>query len=460
MNHLANVTLKELKDLFTPSAVATLFVLVVVFASLGTALRGADEGSSEDEDFGVAYAGDPDGRIAAGGIEFTVRDMMVAGYIANHGGVTPEEARKHVIFTDAFDEDGIFDWMEDNGMRYAVGAPDADRLRGGISKERMPFRTYYIFENGGILGAGNSSVPASIVAGASAYVSALLIKAGMGSDAPAAVRSPFYADNSDARTRVNGEAQDAEPGAIASALAKNSMVIPIIITFVIMMVGSMVIASIGSEKENKTLETLLTMPVRRTTVISGKLLAATLFGLFYGAVFMVGMKVYTNGIMDGSGDVDLASLGLSMGAGDWALLFILLFLAIFTALGICMILGAFTKNYKTAQTMTTPIAFLAFVPMIVFMITSWGALPGVARGIMFAIPFSHPMMAMNNLMFGDYATVFAGIVYLTILDALLMYATVKIYKSDILVTGLSRSGGAMRLGSVFAGKWRRDDEGR
>ena len=90
MNHLANITLKELKDLFTPSAVATLFVLVVVFASLGTALRGADEGSSEDEDFGVAYAGDPDGRIAAGGIEFTVRDMMVAGYIANHGGVTPD----------------------------------------------------------------------------------------------------------------------------------------------------------------------------------------------------------------------------------------------------------------------------------------------------------------------------------------------------------------------------------
>jgi ABC-2 type transport system permease protein len=195
----------------------------------------------------------------------------------------------------------------------------------------------------------------------------------------------------------------------------------------------------GSEKENKTLETLLTLPMSRTTIVSGKLLAAAFVGLIYGMAYMVGMSFYVGGIMGSAGGVDLKDYGLSIGLVDWALIAIMIFLAIFCALGICMILGAFTKNFKASQTMILPISILAMIPMFITMFSSWNDLPGVAQAILFAIPFSHPMMVMNNLMFGDMTLVFAGIAYLVVFTIVIIMITVRLYKSDILLTGIGQT---------------------
>ena len=58
---------------------------------------------------------------------------------------------------------------------------------------------------------------------------------------------------------------------------------------------------------------------------------------------------------------------------------------------------------------------------------------------MFAIPFSHPMMAMDNLMFGNMLLVLEGIAYLLVFDIIMILITVRIYNSDILITGLDQS---------------------
>jgi ABC-2 type transport system permease protein len=107
-----------------------------------------------------------------------------------------------------------------------------------------------------------------------------------------------------------------------------------------------------------------------------------------------------------------------------------------------MILGAFTKNMKSAQTMLMPITILAMVPMFITMFSSWGSLPIVGKAIVFAIPFSHPMMVMNNLMFGNMTLVLAGLVYLVIFTLVIILITVRIFKSDILITGLGQTKGA------------------
>ncbi len=233
-----------------------------------------------------------------------------------------------------------------------------------------------------------------------------------------------------------------------------SMMIPIIVMMVIVIVGSIVISSMGTEKENKTLETLLTLPIKRTVIVSGKLLAAAIMGLVYGACYLVGMMMYTNGLTSGlsGSSADISKYGLTMDALDWVILLIVLFLAIFAALGICMILGAFTKNYKMAQTMTLPISGLALIPMLIFMFASWETLPLAAQIGMFAIPFSHPMMAMDNLMFGNMLLVAEGIVYLLVFDIIMILITVRIYNSDILITGLDQSKFLGKLTAKFAKK--------
>src|SRR5690606_33713861 len=90
---------------------------------------------------------------------------------------------------------------------------------------------------------------------------------------------------------------------------------------------------------------------------------------------------------------------------------------------------------KAAQTMTLPVTFLAMIPMFVTMFTDFDTLPLVAKAVVFAIPFSHPMIAMRALMFDDYVLVLSGIAYSSMMALLVMFIAVTLFKKDILLTG-------------------------
>ena len=193
----------------------------------------------------------------------------------------------------------------------------------------------------------------------------------------------------------------------------------------------------GMEKENKTLETLLTMPVKRSQIVVGKLAAAAIVGLVMALIYMVGMIIYMDSLMSGA-QVDLVQYGMSLGIVDYLLLGISLFLAILSALALCMILGIFAKDYKTAQGLIMPVTFLAMVPFFVIMLFDFNALPTAIQGLLFAIPFSHPMMAINNLMLDNYSIVLAGIGYELLFAAVMIVIAVILFKKDILITGRSK----------------------
>ena len=215
------------------------------------------------------------------------------------------------------------------------------------------------------------------------------------------------------------------------------MFVPLIVMLIIVMIGSIVISSMGNEKENKTLETLLTLPVSRITIVAGKLIGSTIAGLVMGMLYMVGMYFYINGISGtGTSDVSIESLGLSLSVFDWIIVTAFMFLSIICALGICMILGALAKNYKAAQTYIMPISILAVIPMFVTMFSSIDSLPGFAQVLMFLIPFTHPMVIMQNLMFGNTLWIVGGAIYLIAFTLVTFYITVRIYNSDILITGV------------------------
>jgi ABC-2 type transport system permease protein len=209
---------------------------------------------------------------------------------------------------------------------------------------------------------------------------------------------------------------------------------PLIVMMVIIYAGSIVISSMGSEKENKTLETLLTMPVSRTSIVFGKLIGAALVGLLMAVIYMFGMSYYFGSLM-GSSSIDLAEYGLTLSIVDYVLVGMSLFASLVFALALCMILGIFTKNYKAAQTMTMPVTFLAMIPMFVTMFTDVDTLPMMVKVLVLAIPFSHPMIAMRSLMFDDYALVLGGIAYTTAVALLAMFVAVTLFKKDILLTG-------------------------
>jgi ABC-2 type transport system permease protein len=70
--------------------------------------------------------------------------------------------------------------------------------------------------------------------------------------------------------------------------------------------------------------------------------------------------------------------------------------------------------------------------------------PIIIMAVVFAIPFSRPMIAMRELMFGNSGIVFAGIIYEAIFASVTMFIAVSMFKRDIVLTGMPKKPGKKR----------------
>ncbi len=435
MSHMTSIIRKEVRELLTPGSVISVLVMVVLFAGLGGLIGGEVDSAAELPTFGFVV--DEDGDYYDGWNPYDV--------LCNETNYGAEADSKIILMDSAYGNDeAILAEMREKGITSVLALPDADSFRESMTNgTQVTMKQYYLYEPTGLFGTVSSSVLSSVVSILNTSLSQeIMSSAGTGLDYDF-VTNPIVSGTNDVSTIVDGEVHTGiTPSDISNEITSQTLMIPIVIMIIIMMVGSIVISSMGSEKENKTLETLLTMPIKRTSIVSGKIVAAAIVGLVYGLAYMVGMSIYMGsmtGTIAGSSSVNLEDLGMSLDILDWFLIMVSMFLAIVCALGICMILGAFAKNYKSAQTMTMPLSILAMIPMFIIMFTGWYGSGGVLQAITFAIPFSHPMMAMQALMYGDMTLVLGGIAYMAVFALVSILITVRLYNSDILITGLGQN---------------------
>jgi len=450
MNNLLNLTKKEIKELLTPQMLVSIIVMVVIFMGIGTMVGNESSNATSPQAIGIVNGDGGDWS------EFAINSIY--GFYEATYGITSDEASQYIVMLDSpyGDDQQISQEMLDKGLDTAFGiGPDFSASID--SQTQTHIDEYYVFQNNGLIRSAVSAVSATAIPWISSSISHALV-----AEATDTTSSNFLLDPIQPSSHINqytyikGQIYNGvTPIEISTSITSQTLMVPVVMMIIIMMMGSMVISSMGSEKENKTLETLLTMPVKRTTIVSGKLLSAAIVGLIYGMAYMVGMTFYIGGVTGSSGGVNLHDYGLSIGLTDWVLIAVMIFLAIFCALGLCMILGAFAKNYKSAQTMIMPISVLAIIPMFITMFSSWGGLPAILKVAVFAIPFSHPMMVMSNLMFGDTTLVLAGLAYLILFTLITIMITVKLYKSDILLTGIGQTKGVKFMKKyVYTGKRR------
>ncbi|MBQ6035246.1 MAG: ABC transporter permease [Ruminococcus sp.] len=260
-------------------------------------------------------------------------------------------------------------------------------------------------------------------------------------------------------TVVADKSAQVSMGSIVTKLMMQNMILPIIVVLLIMMTSQSLISSISNEKIDKTLETLLSTPVSRGSVITAKMLAAAIVALLNAGVMMAGFTSYTAGMMGSmasdiattipqdaaesakgalsgimsSGDA-LKQLGLQLGAADYLLIGIQLFVTIMICLALSIILGALVNDSKSAQTMLLPIVMMVMIPWMITMFTDVNSLPTVAKYVIYAIPFTHTFTAMPNLMFGNNTEFWLGLGYQIIVFAVVMFFALKLFKSDKILT--------------------------
>lgn len=224
------------------------------------------------------------------------------------------------------------------------------------------------------------------------------------------------------------------PNELINTFSTQSYLIPTLIMMIIMMSGSSIISSMGLEKENKTLETLLTLPVKRNYIILSKIIASTISGLILAAIYMVGMTYYMKSFSF-SGVVDLQAYNLTLNIYDYTLMGLSVFMSLLAGLSLCLALGSFAKDYKSAQSLLFPVTVLAIFSMLMTMFMDFSTMPTFIKIFIFIIPFSHPMMAMKSLMLKEYALVISGIIYSSIFAAIMIIITILIFNSDRLLVG-------------------------
>ena len=88
--------------------------------------------------------------------------------------------------------------------------------------------------------------------------------------------------------------------------------------------------------------------------------------------------------------------------------------------------------------LTFPVAMLALIPMFITMFKDFDTLPLALKGVLFGIPFSHPMIAPRALIFDDYIMVIGGIIYVSIFAIIMIGIVVWVFKTDRLLTGSTK----------------------
>lgn len=234
---------------------------------------------------------------------------------------------------------------------------------------------------------------------------------------------------------------------IMSKIMMQNMLLPIIVFVLIMMTSQMLMSAISNEKIDKTLETLLSAPVSRLSVIGAKMLAAAVVALLNAAVYMVAFSTFVSGATDevtqsvseAAGvsitvDQALEQLGLNLGAVDYILIGVQLFFTIMICLSVSIILGALIDDAKNVQSMLMPIMLCAMVPYIISMLADINSLPMIFRVIVYAIPFTHTFTAVPNLMFGNNMLFLGGLIYQIIVFLICIFFALRLFMSDKLLT--------------------------
>jgi len=300
---------------------------------------------------------------------------------------------------------------------------------------------YTIMKNFSIMASVNSQIlKAALAAINDGLSNQLMIKANPKIN-PVAIKQPVLANDF---VIVGDKQANVSPAAVAGFITSQTTLIPIILFLVIILASQLIAISIASKKENKTLETLLSSPVSRKFVVASKLVAAGLVALLTAAVYLFGMRYYmagiTGGAIGGAGTTDaatqeaIAKLGLTLTTPDYLLLGLSLFLGILAALSIAIILGSFAEDAKAAQGVVAPLMVLVIIPYIFTMFLDVSSLSTGMKILIWLIPFSHPFMAAPNLLLGQTASVWYGILYLAFFFVIFVFIAAKIFASDKIFT--------------------------
>jgi ABC-2 type transport system permease protein len=239
---------------------------------------------------------------------------------------------------------------------------------------------------------------------------------------------------------IKGEIQaNVDPSALAAVLLSQSIILPVTIMILLTYAMQIAATSVAMEKEEKTLETLLTVPVDRFAILMGKLSSSAIVAGVGAVAYLVGYSYVLGSAFSGvsataGSSIDLVKLGLVPSPLGYTLLGISLFVTLLAGLALAVIMSAFAENVRGATALVGYVYPLIFIPSMALIYLDVNTLPLAVKAVLFAIPFSQPVIASKAVITGDYLTAGLGIIYVTVFTIIVMYLASRLFATEKILT--------------------------
>ncbi len=438
-----NLLKKELSELITKQAIISMIFVLVLFVFMGQIMGHSMEEGFDTSTLNICIKDDSD---------FTknVIDRIKAD----------ETTELNIV---DIQSDNYYDELERLDLKYVVIIPEGygDTIVNERKSGQLIFASKVSLGFSAAMSSISSSDAVSTIVDCSADEAMESIY-GLTAEDVALITSPA---NTVEFSAANGKSVEISAAAVSSIVMMESMIAPFAIFFLLLLASQMIMTAISTEKIDKTLETLLSTPVSRMTVLTAKMVAAIISALLNAVFMIVGFGIYMVSIMggamsgatNGSANISdiagmtnvpdtgaltdvlstadaISQLGFSLSGMDILLFGLQLFLTLAIGLSISLILGAAATDVKSVQTLVMPIMIAVMIPFFVTMFMDFGEMPVAAKVIMFLIPFTHSYIALTNLLSGDMIMYWGGLAYQIVFFAVCMFLAVRMFTSDKLFT--------------------------
>ncbi|MEM1545582.1 MAG: ABC transporter permease subunit [Candidatus Methanomethylicia archaeon] len=281
-----------------------------------------------------------------------------------------------------------------------------------------------------IASTGVSGVLGSIIDIIEKTVSYRIISELVSNRNPETVMKPIVVSYS---TVFRGEVLDINPQVVLGLLISQSTMLPVAILIILIFAVQIAATSIAIEKEQKTLETLLTLPVGRLTILGSKLIGSSIIAALGSISYMIGFRYYMSSFMEYAPEqlnipILFPSLSFHVVIG------LLIFITLVASLALAIIIAVFAEDVRSAQTLVGYMIPLIIIPGIIAMFSDMNALPLTVKILMYAIPFSYPMIATRSGLIGDYSIAYAGIIYITVFTLVILYVAARLFTTERILT--------------------------
>ncbi|UCC58061.1 MAG: ABC transporter permease [Candidatus Bathyarchaeum sp.] len=415
---LFNIVVKEVKELVRDPKILLPMIIIplIMFPLMGFAIQTSMEAAEE----------------GIGKISIAVMDLD-GGPVAENLRINLTNWNVKIVEIDDPDLTEAFSYVQESNLTGLIVIPSgfSQNITEGKTSE---LEVYAPFRGGGITESTSSSAVSSLV---SLFENNLIdqrINERFPESNSTTVLNPIALSE---KSIINGKGVDVNPEVLFGLVISQSTIIPVGIMMLLIFAMQLAATAVASEKEEKTLETLLTLPINRFMILAGKLTGSIIVAVVGAIAYLIGFSYYTSsftGAIPTDAGVDLAAIGLAPTFLSYLLMGLSLFMALLSALALAISLSVFAEDVRGAQALVGPLSILFVFPMIFTIFTDISALPFPLSVILLAIPFTHPMLAARVSFTGDYLTAIGGILYMTVFTVIVLYIAARLFGTEKILT--------------------------